>query len=84
MRHDSLIAAHRLHRRESMGFFEELAGRIDEAAVAGGKFADSLVRAAGATISGVLAFVDKEIKYAQKAAKRRPESKHASGKGPAH
>lgn len=67
-----------------MGFFEELAGRVDEAAVAGGKFADSLVRAAGYTISGVLAFVDKEIGYAQKAVKRSPASKGETGKRPSH
>ena len=65
-----------------MGFFEDLADRIDEAAVAGGKFADSLVRVAGYSLSGVLAFVDKEIGYAQKAVKRPSEARRASGKGP--
>ena len=65
-----------------MGFFEELASRVDEVTVAGGKFADSVVRAAGYTISSVLAFVDKEIGYAQRAAKRAPDSKRPSGKGP--
>jgi hypothetical protein len=58
-----------------MGFLQELAGRVEEVAAAGGKFADAFVRTAGATLSGALAFVDREIGYAQRAAKRTADSK---------
>ena len=54
-----------------MGFLEELAGRVEEVASAGGKFADSFVRTAGSTLAGALVFVDREIGYAQRAVKRR-------------
>jgi hypothetical protein len=54
-----------------MGFLQELAGRVEEVASAGGKFADAFVRTAGATFAGALVFVEREIGYAQKAAKRR-------------
>jgi hypothetical protein len=55
----------------TMGFLQELAGRVEEAASAGGKFADAFVRTAGATFAGALVFVEKEIGYAQRAVKRR-------------
>jgi orotate phosphoribosyltransferase len=54
-----------------MGFFQELAGRVEEVAAAGAKFADAFVRTAGATVAGALVFVDREIGYAQRAAKKR-------------
>jgi len=54
-----------------MGFLQELAGRVEEVATAGGKFADAFVRTAGATVAGALAFVDREITYAQQASKKR-------------
>lgn len=53
-----------------MGVFQELAGRVEEVAVAGGKFADAFVRTAGATLSAGLAFMDRELGYAQRAAKK--------------
>jgi orotate phosphoribosyltransferase len=58
-----------------MGFLQEIAGRVEEVAAAGGKFADAFVRTAGATLSGALVFVDREIGYAQRAAKRNAASK---------
>jgi hypothetical protein len=59
----------------TMGFLQELAGRVEEVAAAGGKFADAFVRTAGATVSGALVFMEREIGYAQRAAKkRRPEA----------
>ena len=51
-----------------MGFLQELAGRVEEVATAGGKFADAFVRTAGATVAGALTFVEKEIGYAKRAA----------------
>ena len=66
----------------TMGFLQELAGRVEEAAAAGGKFADAFVRTAGATVSGALVFVEREIGYAQKAAKKRGAEKTESRKGP--
>ena len=65
-----------------MGFFQELAGRVEEAAAAGGKFADAFVRTAGATVSSALVFVDREIAYATQASKRRTTSKPEGRKGP--
>jgi len=57
-----------------MGVLQDLAGRVEEVAVSGGKFADAFVRTAGAAVAGALVFVEKEIGYAQKAAKRpKPE-----------
>jgi len=53
-----------------MGFLQELAGRVEEVAAAGGKFADAFVRTAGATVSGALVFMEREIGYAQRAAKK--------------
>lgn len=58
-----------------MGFFQELAGRVEEVAAAGAKFADAFVRTAGATFAGALVFVDREIGYAQQAAKKRRPAK---------
>ncbi|MGI0150020.1 MAG: hypothetical protein ACREDF_10890 [Thermoplasmata archaeon] len=58
-----------------MGFFQELAGRVEEVASAGAKFADAFVRTAGATVAGALVFVDREIAYAQAAAKKRKPAK---------
>lgn len=58
-----------------MGFLQELAGRVEEVAAAGGKFADAFVRTAGATVAGALVFVEKEIGYAQSAAKRPKSGK---------
>ena len=58
-----------------MGFLQELAGRVEEVATAGGKFADAFVRTAGATVAGALAFVDREIAYAQQASKKRNPKK---------
>lgn len=53
-----------------MGLLQELAGRVEEVAAAGGKFADAFVRTAGATVAGALVFVEREIGYAQRAAKK--------------
>ncbi len=53
-----------------MTYFKELGARLEEAAQAGGKFADALVRAAGSALSGMLTFVDREMEYAAKAAKK--------------
>ena len=53
-----------------MGLLQDLAGRVEEVAVSGGKFADAFVRTAGAAVAGALIFVEKEIGYAQRAAKR--------------
>ncbi len=58
-----------------MGFLQELAGRVEEVAAAGGKFADAFVRTAGATVSGALEFVEREIGYAQRAAKKSARRK---------
>jgi orotate phosphoribosyltransferase len=60
-----------------MRFLQELAGRVEEAAQAGGKFAEALVRTAGAAVSGALVFVDREIGYAEQAVKKR--SKRTEG-----
>ena len=54
-----------------MGFLQELAGRVEEVATAGAKFADAFVRTAGFTVAGALAFVEKEIGYAKKLGKKR-------------
>ena len=62
-------------RVQTMGFLQELAGRVEEVASAGGKFADAFVRTAGATVAGALAFVDREIAYAQAATKKRKPAK---------
>jgi len=51
-------------------------------AAAGGKFADAFVRTAGATVSSALVFMEREIGYAQKAAKKRTGEKTESRKGP--
>jgi len=67
-----------------MGFLHELAGRVEEAAVAGGRFADSLVRVAGYAVAGVITFAEKEIEYAQKAAKKEAVARTASAKGVTH
>jgi orotate phosphoribosyltransferase len=64
-----------------MGFLQEIAGRVEEVAAAGGKFADAFVRTAGATVAGALVFVEREIGYAQRAAKKRPKSDEANPKG---
>ncbi|HKW43066.1 MAG TPA: hypothetical protein VJP06_02660 [Thermoplasmata archaeon] len=58
-----------------MGFLQDLAGRVEEVAAAGGKFADAFVRTAGATVSGALVFMEREIGYAQRAAKRSAAKK---------
>ena len=67
-----------------MGFLQDVAGRVEEVAAAGGKFADAFVRTAGATVAGALVFVEREIGYAQRAAKRpksgRPEDKEGARK----
>jgi len=65
-----------------MGFLQELAGRVEEVAVAGGKFADAFVRTAGATVSSALVFMEREIGYAQKAAKKRTGEKAEVRKAP--
>ena len=67
-----------------MGFFQELAGRVEETAAAGAKFADAFVRTAGHTISGALLFVDREIAYAQKAAKKRTATRPEGQKEVTH
>lgn len=59
----------------AMKFLQELAGRVEEVASAGGKFADAFVRTAGATVAGALVFVDREITYARDAAKKRKPGK---------
>jgi len=58
-----------------MGFLQEIAGRVEEVAMAGGKFADAFVRTAGATVAGALVFVEREIEFAQNAAKKRKGGK---------
>ncbi len=63
-----------------MGVLHELAGRVEEVAAAGGKFADAFVRTAGATLSGALAFVDREFGYARRAAKKSVGGKAEDGK----
>ena len=68
---------------ETMGFLQQLAGRVEEVAAAGGKFADAFVRTAGATVSGALVFVDREIGFAAQAAKKRNATKSESRKRPA-
>lgn len=65
-----------------MGFFQELAGRVEEVTAAGAKFADAFVRTAGATVAGALAFVDKELAFAQQAAKKRKPGKSEEAPGP--
>jgi hypothetical protein len=62
-----------------MGFLQDLAGRVEEVATAGGKFADAFVRTAGATVAGALVFAEREIGYAQRALKRR-KSEGAHGR----
>ncbi|HYY48978.1 MAG TPA: hypothetical protein VFA17_09920 [Thermoplasmata archaeon] len=64
-----------------MGFFQDLAGRVEEAASAGGKFADAFVRTAGSTLAGALVFVDREIGYAQRAVKRRTSNTTTQRRG---
>lgn len=54
-----------------MTYLKDLGAYVEEAAQAGGKFAEALVRAAGFALSGALAFVDKEMEYAAKATKKR-------------
>lgn len=56
-----------------MTYLKELGTYVEQAAQAGGKFADALVRAAGYALSGALGFVDKEMEYASKAVKKRGE-----------
>ncbi len=63
-----------------MGFLQELAGRVEEVAEAGGKFADAFVRTAGATLSSALVFVDRELGYAQRAAKKATAGKREDRK----
>jgi len=65
-----------------MGFLQDIAGRVEEVAVAGGKFADAFVRTAGATVAGALVFVEREIGYAQHAAKRPKPGKPEEKQGP--
>jgi len=77
---DRLIAADA--SAGTMGFLQELAGRVEEVAAAGGKFADAFVRTAGATVSGALVFMEREIGYAQKAAKKRGGEKAEAHKAP--
>ena len=43
----------------TMGFLHDVAGRVEEVAAAGGKFADAFVRTAGATVAGALVFVER-------------------------
>jgi hypothetical protein len=57
-----------------MGFLQELAGRVEEVASAGGKFADAFVRTAGETFAEALVFMDREVGYAQRAVKRLKKS----------
>jgi len=66
-----------------MGFLQQLAGRVEEVAAAGGKFADAFVRTAGATVSGALVFVDREIGFAAKGSKKRTTDKAEGRKRPA-
>ena len=82
MRSDSLIGHEAVPG--TMGSFEDLAGRVNEAAAAGGKFADSLVRVAGAAVSGVLVFLDREMAYAQKAMKKSATERTGQTKGVSH
>ncbi|TLZ58101.1 MAG: hypothetical protein E6K15_01580 [Methanobacteriota archaeon] len=64
-----------------MGFLQDIAGRVEEVAAAGGKFADAFVRTAGATVAGALVFVEREIGYAQHAAKRPRSGKPGEKEG---
>ena len=65
----------------TMGFLQDMAGRVEEVAAAGGKFADAFVRTAGATVAGALVFVEREIEYAQKAAKRPKKGRPGDREG---
>lgn len=68
-----------------MTYLKGLGHAVDDAAVAGGRFADALVRATGYMVSGALAFADQEMEYAAKAMKKRQEEarmRKASGKKP--
>src|SRR5438034_777229 len=42
-----------MSRIGTMGFLQDVAGRVEEVAAAGGKFADAFVRTAGATVAAV-------------------------------
>ncbi len=64
-----------------MGFLQDMAGRVEEVAAAGGKFVDAFVRTAGATVAGALVFVEREIGYAQKAAKRPKKGRPGDREG---
>ncbi|MGQ0796778.1 MAG: hypothetical protein ACT4OI_02770 [Methanobacteriota archaeon] len=68
-----------------MTYLTSLGAKVEDAAVAGGRFADALVRATGYLISGVFAFADKEMEYAARAIKERQErdrARRAGGKRP--
>ncbi len=68
-----------------MTYLKGLGHAVDDAAVAGGRFADALVRATGYMVSGALAFADQEMEYAAKAMKKRQEearTRKAAGKKP--
>jgi len=67
---DSIIPDHVLAGRD-MRFLQELAGRVEEAAQAGGKFAEALVRTAGVAVSGALAFVDRRSGLPSRRGKKR-------------
>lgn len=68
-----------------MTYLKSLGERVEDAAVAGGRFADALVRATGYLVSGAIAFADQEMEYAAKAMKKRQEKARAlqaAGKKP--
>ena len=67
---------------ESMGFFQHLADHVDDTAEAAGKFADALVRLAGATVVSTFALIDRELAYAQRAAKEGKTGRVSPARGP--
>lgn len=64
-----------------MGLLQELAGRVEEVAAAGGKLADVFVRTAGSTMSRALVFMEREIGYAQRLGKKTTAAKTRDRKG---
>ncbi len=64
-----------------MGSLQELAGRVEEVAAAGAKFADAFLRTAGFTVSRALLFVEREIGYAQKLGKKPTGTKARDRRG---
>jgi hypothetical protein len=58
-----------------MVYLKTLGDKVEDAAVAGGRLADALVRATGYLVSGALAFADREMEFASQAMKKRKENR---------